>query len=275
MRVIVTRPQNDAPRWVRALQDQGIEALALPLIAIRPVAAAGSLIAAWQTGLQCDAIMFVSTPAVDHFFAARPQGLDTSALAAGPRFWAPGPGTRAALVRHGVAAQRIDAPAPDGGQFDSEALWQIVAGQVAQGSHILIVRGASHDVTLARLAHDVSGDQPATADGQGREWLANQLRLAGAVVRFAVAYWRAAPEPLALQKACTDNAIGEGDLWLFTSSQAIGYLADGLPAQDWSRARALATHPRIATTAREAGFGVVSESRPALADIIASIKSLR
>ncbi|MGE3348297.1 MAG: uroporphyrinogen-III synthase, partial [Ramlibacter sp.] len=39
------------------------------------------------------------------------------------------------------------------------------------------------------------------------------------------------------------------------------------------RARAVATHPRIAQAAREAGFGVVCESRPALADVVASIES--
>ncbi|MGJ4749178.1 hypothetical protein ACQV5M_22630, partial [Leptospira sp. SA-E8] len=40
-----------------------------------------------------------------------------------------------------------------------------------------------------------------------------------------------------------------------------------LPRQDWRQARALATHARIAQAAREAGFGQVEISRPALADV--------
>ncbi|MEO7940004.1 MAG: uroporphyrinogen-III synthase, partial [Burkholderiaceae bacterium] len=71
------------------------------------------------------------------------------------------------------------------------------------------------------------------------------------------------------------NALGRDDLWLFTSAQAIDHLCACLPEQDWAQARAMATHPRIAMQARAAGFGVVWESRPALDDIAASIKSLR
>ena len=39
--------------------------------------------------------------------------------------------------------------------------------------------------------------------------------------------------------------------------------------------RALATHPRIAQAARDAGFSVVSESRPGMDDLVASIESTR
>ncbi len=275
MRVIVTRPQGDAQRWVLALAQQGIEALALPLIEIRPVSDTGVIAAAWQAWLQYDAVMFVSAPAVEHFFSLRPHGIDTAAQGSGPRCWAPGPGTVAALVRHGVAPQRIDAPAPDGGQFDSEALWLGVGGQVRPGWQVLVVRGAAHDVESATSAADRPERGSTGAQGQGREWLADQLRCAGAQVRFVVAYWRAPPEPLGLQQALADNDIGPDDLWLFTSAQAIGHLRACLPTQDWSHARAMATHPRIATAAGAAGFGVVWESRPALGDIAASIKSLR
>lgn len=274
MRVIVTRPQGDAQRWVLALGRQGIDALALPLIDIRPLSDTRALVAAWQTWHNNDAVMFVSTPAVEHFFAQRPHAIDATVHGSGPRCWAPGPGTVAALVRHGVAPQQIDAPAPEGGQFDSEALWRGVAQQVRPGWRVLVVRGAAHDVAAPA---SVAAGQPVdstAAQGQGRAWLAGQLRCVGAQVDFAVAYWRSAPEPRLLRRAVADHAIDRDDLWLFTSAQAIDHLRVCLPEQDWSQARAIATHPRIAMHARAAGFGVVWESRPALDDIAASIKSL-
>jgi len=274
MRVIVTRPHGDAETWVLALAQLGIDALALPLIEIRALSDFCGIAAAWQAWSRCDAVMFVSAAAVDHFFALRPQAVDTSAIGDGPRLWAPGPGTVAALLRHGVAAQRIDAPAPDGGQFDSEALWQQVAGQVPDGGQVMVVRGAAHDVPWTPEPL-VSVGGMSDAQGQGRDWLAQQLVAAGAQLRFAVAYWRAPPEPLALQQAIADHAAGPNDVWLFTSAQAIGNLRLCLPSQDWSHARAMTTHPRIAAAARAAGFGVVWESRPALVDIAASIKSLQ
>lgn len=275
MRVIVTRPQDDARRWVRALGQQGIDALPLPLIDIRPLSDTRALAAAWQIWLDKDAVMFVSTPAVEHFFALRPHGIDTTAQGHGPRCWAPGPGTVAALLRHGVAPQRIDAPAPDGGQFDSEALWQQVAGLVRPDWRVMVIRGAAHDLTATVSVADEAPGGRTDAQGQGREWLADQLRHAGARVCFSVAYWRAPPDRLALRRAVAVNGIHHDDLWLFTSAQAIDHLQLCLPEQDWSDARAMTTHARIATRARAAGFGVVWESQPALDDIAASIKSLR
>jgi uroporphyrinogen-III synthase len=67
------------------------------------------------------------------------------------------------------------------------------------------------------------------------------------------------------------RASTDGSIWLFSSSEAIAHLPIGL---DWGQARALATHPRIAQAAREAGFGQVLQSRPALPEVLASIKSV-
>jgi uroporphyrinogen-III synthase len=97
----------------------------------------------------------------------------------------------------------------------------------------------------------------------------------GAQVRFVVAYWRAAPGGPAIARSLRDNAVGDDAVWLFTSGQAVAHLRASLPEHDWSRVRAIASHPRIAAAARAAGFGVVRESRPALADMVASIKSLQ
>lgn len=266
MRVLVTRPEHETRRWIAALAQQGIDAQAWPLIDIRPVSDPAPVRAVWQDCSAFCALMFVSAAAVEHFFAARPPGAAWPAGAL-PRAWATGPGTVAALVREGVPGERIDAPAPDSGQFDSEALWRVVGDRVRPGQRVLLVRGADADGAQG---------QPQSADagqGHGRDWLAQQLREAGAQVEFLVSYWRAPPRPGAQQLALARAAATDGTIWLFTSGQAIGNLLACLPGQDWSGAHALATHPRIAAAARAAGFGVVRASRPALPDVVASIKS--
>ena len=65
----------------------------------------------------------------------------------------------------------------------------------------------------------------------------------------------------------------DGSVWLFSSSEAVHNLQASLPDVGWSRARAVTTHERIAQAARAAGFAEVRETRPALADVRASIES--
>lgn len=260
--VIVTRPAREAAEWAAALQARGIAAQALALIDIGPPPDAQALQAARAQLGAFRAVMLVSGNAAQHFFdpntalALAGQGL----AAIKTRVWSPGPGTARTLRALGVPAERIDCPAHDAAQFDSEALWQQVHGQIAPGDRVLVVRGAE------------AGS--AQADGHGREWLAQQLQAAGAQVQFIAAYTRAAPAFTPAQQAWAGKAAGSGALWLLSSSQALEHLRAALPGQDWRQARALATHPRIAQAARAAGFGAVYECRPALEDVAASIESL-
>ncbi len=264
-RVIVTRPAREAAHWVEKLQAQGIDAAALPLIAIGPctdAAAQHALAHAHQTLAHYRAIMFVSGNAVVHFFDKKwPVALmDKAQPAIKTRAWAPGPGTARALVQAGFAPERINGPAPDAPQFDSESLWQQVAPQIQPGDHVLIVRGRSGGV------HD-------NAQGTGRDWLARQIGAAGGQVDYVVAYERGAPQLTAAEVALAQQAAQDGSVWLLSSSEAVGHLAQALPTQRWETACALATHPRIAEAARAAGFGSVRECRPAPEDVVASIES--
>jgi uroporphyrinogen-III synthase len=256
MRVLVTRPENEARHWVDLLRARGFDAQALPLIEIAPVQGEAGLLRAWQQLPHYRAVMFVSGNAVRHFFAQRPDG---AAWPGVTRAWSPGAGTREALLAAGVDAARVDAPPPDAVQFDSESLWQVVAGQIARGDRVLIVRGAD-----------------AEGASRGRDWLAGQVAAAGALVELVLAYRRQPPrlsqEELALAKQSGGTA---GCVWLFSSSQAIAHLRALLPQQDWGTARAVATHPRIARAAKAAGFGVVCESRPAVDAIVAALESFR
>lgn len=236
-------------RWVEGLRSQGLEAEALPLIAISPVLEACALDAAWQGLNARAAVMFVSGNAVTHFFAdrSRPWPAAVRALATGP-------GTAAALRRCGVPAEGVDAPPEAAAQFDSEALWAHIGHRPWQGRRVLIVRG--------------QGDGEAASSG--RDWLAGQLRQAGAEVDLLAVYRRSAPAFTPEQQQRMHRAQTDGSVWLLSSSEAVRHL----PAElDWTGARALATHARIAQALRAAGFGQVQETRPTLADVAASIKS--
>ena len=256
--VLVTRPAREAERWVLQLAGRGIGAEAFALIDIVPEPMAGDLADARTRLGDYHAAMFVSGNAVDGFLQPN-QALAPvqQALAAiDTRAWSPGPGTTAALLRAGWPAERIDAPAHDAPQFDSESLWARVAPQARAGTRVLIVRGGGADGVAA-----------------GRDWLVAQLAAAGAQVDQVAAYRRLPPQLSAAQQARARAAAADGALWLFSSSEAIDNLQRCLPGEAWGSARALATHPRIAARARAAGFGVVCESRPSLADLVASIKS--
>ena len=263
MRVIVTRPAPQAGKWVKALRDAGHDALALPLIDIGPPADAKPVLQAWLRAQHMNALMFVSANAVQHFFALRPKDVAIEPCFSDVRFWATGPGTRAALLSAGVAPLQIDAPQAQAGQFDSEALWQVCHGQVAPGGHFLIVRGTSQG------AEEADPDK-----GLGRNWLAERIVEAGAAVDFVVAYERRTPVWGANTLALSQVVAADGSVWLFSSSEAITNLRALVPGLSWASARALTTHPRIAQAARDIGFGAVYESRPGLPEIIASIESL-
>ena len=243
MRVVVTRPAADAAQWLDALRAQAFDAIALPLIDIGPAPDIAPLQQAWGRIDSYRAAMFVSANAVRSFFKAKLAGTSFS-----PRAWATGAGTHAALVESGLAAAQIDSPTADAARFDSEALWDVVEPQCDGGGRVLIVRG-----------------------GEGRDWLEQRLAGKGVAIETVVAYSRRRPRWT--QREIDLAASAASDAWIFSSSEAIANLRELLPAQSWRAARAVATHPRIAQAARDAGFGVVCESRPPLTDVIAALES--
>lgn len=269
-RILVTRPQHDAQPWVSALQSRGLQAVALPLLAIGPCsdpAAQQALSTARQAALtpgHYRAVMFVSGNAVQYFFESNQPLVHDSyrLLAPDTRAWTPGPGTARALLAAGMPAHQIDGPAADAVQFESESLWQSVQGQIRPGDRVLIVRGDSP-----------APDTTPTTQGAGREWLAVRLREAGAQVELLAVYQRLLPQWTPEQFDLARAAAADGSLWLLSSSEAVANLQQLLPAQDWRQGLALTTHARIAAKAQSAGFGRVLQSRPMQDDVIASIES--
>ncbi len=263
MRVIVTRPEREAQRWVIELSARGFQALALPLIQIGPLHDQTELTKARQQLAQYVGVMFVSANAVDYFFASGASLADglTASRHGRTRAWATGPGTAKALLRAGVAPERLDVPPSDAAQFDSEALWQVVGPQLRATERVLIVRGVD------------ALDGAELAGGSGRDWFAGKVAAAGAQVELVAAYQRQAPDFSADERALARQAASDGSVWLFSSAQAVRNLQTALPGQNWVHGCALATHARIAAAARSAGFGVVLESRPTLPDVLAALKS--
>lgn len=249
MKLLVTRPAAQAAEWVQRLRERGVEAEALPLIGISPPRDARAVQTAWGGLAAHRLVMFVSPNAAEQFFALRPAGAEWPAeMLAG----SPGPGTTRTLCALGVPAEAIAEPAADAAQFDSESLWQQLKQRDWRGASVLIVRGES-----------------------GRDWLADTLRAHGAAVSFVTAYERGAPQLDAHAQALLRAALAapRAQLWMFSSSESIAWLETLAPAADWRDAAALATHPRIAQRAREAGFGTVLECRPSLEAVVACLQS--
>ena len=260
MQVIVTRPEHEARRWQTALEQHGLKTLVLPLIQISPITDREKLHSSWRQWSSFSAVMFVSANAVRFFFEGRPSNFLAQNWPfghSGMRAWATGPGTVGALKQAGVALEDVDAPSEEQAQFDSEALWDVVAGQVKTGQRVLVVRG---------------GDEHGTI--RGRDWLVQQLGASGVTVHQIAAYCRSLPAWSAEQIQEAAGPSNADSVWLFSSSEAVQNLRHLLPNQTWAANRAVATHPRIARAAREAGFGVVCESRPGIADVVASIESM-
>jgi uroporphyrinogen-III synthase len=239
MKLIVTRPAAQAAGWVQRLSALGLHAQALPLIGVAALDDPQPVRAAWGTLENKALVVFVSPNAVQHFFALAPR---LAAWPAGVVAGSTGPGTSAALREAGVPAALLAEPAADAVSFDSEALWARLRERDWQGRRALVVRGE-----------------------EGRDWLAQTLREQGAEVEFVAAYRRVPPTLDATGARLLADALSkpEQHLWLFSSSEALGHLHTLAPQADWSTSRALASHPRIVQTAREAGFGSVDTVAPA------------
>lgn len=246
-RLLVTRPAAQAEGWVDRLRARGLDAHALPLIEIAPTGDAAALEAAWAHLPARAFVMFVSANAVQAFFAARPPAAAwPGRLQAG----ATGPGTAAALEKAGLAPDQVVQPADDAPAWDAEALWQRLAGRSWQRRSVLVVRGE-----------------------EGRDWLSEQWRQAGASVDFVAAYRRLRPRWTPAEQALADDAIAQPGrtVWLFSSSEAVGHLAALRPQADWREGRALATHPRIAQATQQLGFGTVQTVGPTVDEVVRAL----
>jgi uroporphyrinogen-III synthase len=265
MRILVTRPQPQAEAWARDLRAAGHDAHALPLIAIDGPLDPAPVQGLWHDMASQALLMFVSPAAVDWFFRLRPPGARWSprTLAA-----APGPGTARQLLTAGSAVglrpEQVLSPDAQAEQFDSEALWPLLAPLAWQGKQVCIVSG---------------GDQ---TEAKGRTWLTEQWQAQGASVSSLLTYRRGPAPWTAAEQALAQQALAQPGqhIWLFSSSQAIDFLAaHHVPAltlnaaPDWSQARTLVTHPKISERARLLGLTRITQTRPTLEAVVEALRS--
>ncbi|HEY1997652.1 fused uroporphyrinogen-III synthase HemD/membrane protein HemX [Paraburkholderia sp.] len=248
--VVITRPAGQSDALIAQLAAAGVAALQFPLIAITHAEDLGPLHAALASLERYALVVFVSPNAVDYAFgqykAIWPHALPVGVV---------GPGSVAALARHGVEAPAYQVISPsaevddEAARFDSEALFAAIDARLGaaslEGKRVLIVRG----------------------DG-GREWLAERLREAGTEVETVAAYRRLVPEPTVGAWARVHTLLeGEPHAWLVTSSEGVRNLDElaqehlnaGEIAQ-LKRAALVTPHPRIAQTARGLGFDSITVS---------------
>ncbi|AGK46368.1 uroporphyrinogen-III synthase HemD family protein [Burkholderia thailandensis MSMB121] len=262
---VLTRPDGQSAALAAQLAAAGIDVLDFPLIDIAPLADDAPLAEAFARLDAYALVVFVSPNAIDHALARLgaiwPHSLPIGVV---------GPGSVAALARHGVApgAHRVIAPrAPDDGgepHYDSESLFAE------------IVRAFDGEAKLAgKRALIVRGDG-------GREWLAERLREAGADVELVAAYRRVSPEPsIGAWERVHALLSGAPHAWLVTSSEGVRNLQElahehlnEAEIDALKRAQFVAPHPRIVETARALGFDRITLSGAGDERIVRAFRTL-
>lgn len=224
---------------VAALERHGLRTHQFPLLDIAPTPNLDDLRAALADPSRYALVVFVSPNAVQQAFAAMPEGFrwpqDVPVAVVGPA-------SAQALATHGVAppAHRVIKPDThaDDARQDSEALYARLDVPSLSGREVLIVRGNG-----------------------GREWLADQLREAGASVRTVEAYRRSVPVPDAAAWLALRAVLSARHAWTLTSSEAVRNL-DELARANLSPADldtlhgapCFASHARIVEQAESLGF---------------------
>ena len=247
--LVLTRPRPQAGEWLRRMAELGVVATSLPLIEILPGDGRDAE-AAWGLLPEAALAVFVSPNAVAQFFADRRAAWPEGTLAA-----CLGPGSADALAEAGVPAGLIVQPSKEALSLDSEHLWEQLSGRDWQGRLAIFLRGEG-----------------------GRDWLAERLRERGARTEYFSVYRRRSPVFTAVEQAQMDAALAapQSHVWLFSSAEAIGHLRSLVPAaQDWSAARAICTHERIAAAARALGLGHVVLARPDAASVAQAVDAMQ
>jgi uroporphyrinogen III methyltransferase/synthase len=226
--VVVTRAREQASDLVERLRDLGANTVELPVIEIGPPADGGAELARAAARVAgFDWLAFTSANAVERFFAALADvGSDTRRL--GPvRVAAIGPGTAAALERHGVRADLVP------GRFIAEA---VVDAFPAGPGRVLLPRAAvARDALPQGLA--------------GKGWTVE------VVEAYRTRLGR--PSPAALAAAASADAV------TFTSSSTVTNYLEVVGAGPGAGAGAAPVPPVVACigpvtaeTARAAGLAV-------------------
>ncbi|GAB1231916.1 uroporphyrinogen-III synthase [Ferrigenium sp. UT5] len=220
LRIVVTRPQEQAAGLTQRITALGGMPLLFPLLEINPAPDPSALRAFVSQVERYQLLIFISPNAVQYGMQALqrlPAEVDVAAV---------GQGSARALRALGVA--HVIAPE---GRADSEALLALPELQNVSGRRIAILRG----------------------DG-GRELLGDTLAARGAKITHVTCYRRSkAALDVAALRAARPDAI------TLTSSEALAHLDTALAGDAACREKIplFVPHPRIAAAARALGWQTV------------------
>lgn len=185
LKILVTRPRDQAIQLAQAIAQAGGIPLLYPLLEIAPVEDTALLQEQISRLQEADLAIFISPNAVQYGMAA----IGAGGLPANLKIATVGPGSAQALRELGV--KQVIVPV---GRFDSEGLLLMPQLQQLAGWRVMIFRG----------------------DG-GRELLGDVLKDRGAVVEYLNCYRRSKPQG-------DIGVLLNADAITVTSSEALGYL---------------------------------------------------
>jgi uroporphyrinogen-III synthase len=228
--IVLTRPAGESAGLAAAVRRRGGRAIALATTRLLPRPRDAALIAALAGARDCDAVVFVSAPAVRHALAAGLAPADVRAAVAVGR------ATARALATAGIPAITPE------GRSDSEGVLDL---PLLAGARRVALVGAPG----------------------GRGMIDGSLRARGVEVIDVHVYVRAphTPGPAVLARL---DAAADPLLVLLSSSATLAALATTLAGPRWRRLAAatwVVASARIADAARAAGIGRVVVARSALA----------
>ncbi len=216
LKVLVTRPRDQAMYLAQAIEQAGGVPLLFPLLQIAPVQDAKALHEQVSRLADFDLAIFISPNAVQYGMAAIREGL--AAIPENIKVATIGMGSAKALRERGVADVLVPVA-----RYDSEGLLEQL--QQVAGWSVMIFRG----------------------DG-GRELLGDTLRARGATVEYATCYRRSKPDFEA-----SELLNVHPDAMTVTSSEALEYLRQIAQTQ-FRDVPLFVPHARIAELARRQGW---------------------
>ncbi len=274
--VILTRPAGTSTELAHTLMESGFDLMECPLFNMHAVEDVQPLQAIWTYLERYSLVIFVSPTAVDHFWAHQPAS-QKSAVASQhtvdstDTHWpitvpigVMGPGSIAALARHGVCSAIYKIIAPAGAEnvaqaqasttrYDSEAfalaLTNTLGWDALRARPVLIIRGT-----------------------QGRDWLTHYLQAKNVQVQSVCAYTCQWLTPSEAQWATIGNALMQKNgnqklCWVLTSSGSLRHLdtqaCTTLSPDQYARFKQqtlIVTHARVADLALTLGFSKLVRS---------------
>lgn len=214
LRVLVTRPEQQAKALCDQITSTGGIAIALPVLDIEPIRHRSDIN---STISDQDMIIFISRNAVIYFMAELQEPLATTM-----QLVAVGAGTAASMLEYGLRVD-LQPPPPSG----SESLLAMPEFSQVQDKKVLIVRGEG-----------------------GRELLADTLMARGAKIRYIEVYRRGLPSP---SKAQIEQAKS-ADAIVITSIAGLDNLCQLIDSEQLISKWLIVMSDRISQYAKKIGF---------------------